>query len=494
MKNNFLFCLLFILIGTGFPAFSQQNPGFFETWFEDRTMRIDFEHLGDSETEWVVFDRAYSYGYWAGSVKNLIDTFHFGYFRYLIEDVASGERLFAREYNSNFGEYEVTPMARAGEKKAFHESALFPEPKSLFRFVLQKRGEDQAFFTIFSREMDPAGFEVIRETTADPGVMVFSGQYNGDSKQKIDLVFVAEGYESAEIFKFEKDLNRFTEAFFEKEPLRSNRNHFNVWGVFKASPDSGVDQPRHHSFRKTHVGASFNSFNIERYLLIEDNKALRDIAGHAPYDAVLILVNTERYGGAGMYNLYCTMTSDNEHSAFLMVHEFGHSFFGLADEYYTSEVGFEDLYGAGYEPIEANITALNDPAKLKWRHLMEPDTPLPTPWQKEKYDAADEAWQAERGMLKEQIAELTRNQASTEEIRAAEEWFVRRDQEHGKQMYDWLHNDQYSGMVGAFEGAGYTSTGMYRPSLDCIMFSKKADAFCPVCSETMQKIIDWYCE
>jgi hypothetical protein len=466
----------------------------FETFFKDETMRVDFHHLGDSESELVVLDRIYAYGFWAGSEKNLIDTFNYGYFRYQIIDEASGQLVFSKDYNSNFGEYEVTPKAKAGIKKSFHESAIFPVPVKPFYFKVEKRNKQNEFETLFKVVIDPQGYEVIRENSADPSVMVFTGQYSGDSKRKIDIVFVAEGYESGEVFKFENDLKRFTEALFEKEPLKANRKKFNTWGVFKPSTDSGVDQPRHKVFAKTNVGASFNSFDIERYLLINDNKSLRDIAGHAPYDAIFILVNHERYGGAGMYNLYCTMTSDNIHSSFLMIHEFGHSFFGLADEYYTSEVGFDEMYGEGYEPIEANITALLDPENIKWKHLVEDGTPLPTPWGKAEYDKADEDWQVERAALKENIAILVRQKVGDEAIKKAEEEFRVKDLAHAKKMYDWLHSGPYAGKVGAFEGAGYISEGMYRPSMDCLMFTKKADSFCPVCQASMQKIIDWHTE
>jgi len=490
--------LKFIIVTGLVLAFSwesgSQNLDEFNHFFGDETMRVDFEHLGDNETELVVLDRIYRYGFWAGPEQNLIDTFNYGYYRFQVKDKASGQLIFSKEYNSNYGEYKVTPKAKDGIMKAFHESAIFPSPLNQVDFILQSRvGADQ-FEDIFSVVIDSNSPKVIHEETGDPTVMVFTGQYNGDSKQKIDIVFVGEGYEGGEVFKFEKDLKHFTEALFEKEPLKQNRKKFNTWGVFKPSPDSGVDQPRHHSFKKTNVGASFNSFDIERYLLINDNKSLRDLAGHAPYDAIFILVNHERYGGAGMYNLYCTMTSDNEYSDFLMIHEFGHSFFGLADEYYTSEVGFDELHGAGYEPIEANITALSDPAKLKWRHLMEEGTPLPTPWGKEAYDHADESWQKERALLKQKIADLVKDNADEKQVEAAKKEFAQKDQAHGKKMYDWLNTGPFAGKVGAFEGAGYISKGMYRPSMDCIMFTKKADNFCPVCSEAMQKMIDWYTE
>ena len=492
MKRYYLLAgMVFYLLVWSLP-FHLAGQSAFETWFRDETMRFDFEHLGDSETEMVIPDRIYAYGFWAGSLENLIDTFHFGYYRYRILDTETGQTLFLKEYNSNFGEYKVTPRATAGETASFHESAIFPVPRKSFRFVLESKNKDNSFTKLLEKVISPDGPEVIRENTADPMVMVFSSLFNGDSHDKIDIAYIAEGYASEEVHKFEKDLDRFTSSLFMKEPMRSNQDRFNVWGVFKGSPDSGVDQPRHQTFAKTLVGASFNSFDIERYLLINDNQVLRDLAAHVPYDALFVLVNHERYGGAGMYNLYCTMTSDNEYSDFLMIHEFGHSFFGLADEYYTSEVGFDDLYGEMHEPIEANITALLDPALLKWGHLVEAGTPVPTPWDKEAYDQADEAWQKERAILKENIATLVREGADPEAILAAENIFAQRDTAHSRKMYDWLHRGAYAGKVGAFEGAGYISEGMYRPAMDCIMFSKTADGFCPVCAETMQKIINWY--
>ena len=124
----------------------------------------------------------------------------------------------------------------------------------------------------------------------------------------------------------------------------------------------------------------------------------------------------DRYGGGGIYNLFCTFTAHSDWADYLLLHEFGHSFAGLADEYYSSSVAYNDFYPRGREPEEANITALLDPENLKWRDLVAPDTELPTPWEKEAYDREDAAYQEERKLLNDAIAEASSAGASAEKI------------------------------------------------------------------------------
>jgi hypothetical protein len=204
------------------------------------------------------------------------------------------------------------------------------------------------------------------------------------------------------------------------------------------------------------------------------------------------MVNHHRYGGGGIYNFYCTYTSDNQWSEYLMVHEFGHSFFGLADEYYTSETAYDDFYPAGFEPSEPNITALLDPTDLKWKHLVTPGVEVPTSWEKADYDKADLAWQEKRRRLNDRVAELRRTGAPESEVRSAEDEYARRDREHTEKMHAYLQASEFAGLVGAYEGAGYASTGLYRPMVDCIMFTKGTPEFCIVCREAMVRIIERY--
>ena len=149
----------------------------------------------------------------------------------------------------------------------------------------------------------------------------------------------------------------------------------------------------------------------ERYILTEDNKAVRDLAAHVPYDAIYIMVNHARYGGGGIYNFFCTFTTDNQFRDYLFLHEFGHSFSGLADEYYTSDVQYNDFYPVGLEPLEPNITALSDPQNIKWKEFETPGIEIPSNWEKAKYDSMDYKWQAERRELNKKIAELKRERS-----------------------------------------------------------------------------------
>jgi len=175
-----------------------------------------------------------------------------------------------------------------------------------------------------------------------------------------------------------------------------------------------------------------------------------------------------------------------------MIHEFGHSFFGLADEYYTSSTTSTDFYPPGYEPSEPNITALLDPKNVKWKHLVSDGVYVPTAWERDGYEKLANKWLAEREQLNDRTAELQRSGAPAAEVRAAREKYDRRDKETAEEMYRYLAGSKLAGKVGAFEGAGYVSHGLYRPMVDCIMFSKAQESFCAVCSEAMVQIIDWY--
>jgi hypothetical protein len=221
--------------------------------------------------------------------------------------------------------------------------------------------------------------------------------------------------------------------------------------VFKASKESGPDEPRNGIFKNTVVDASFNALGLSRYMLTEANRKLRDIAAHAPYDSIIIMVNTPRYGGGGIYNFYCLFSSDNTWSTYLLLHEFGHSFAGLADEYYASTVAYNEFYPKGTEPAEPNITALRDKNNLKWKHLVKEDTAVPTPWDKENFDKMS------RG---------------------------------DRQAH--LESEKFKDLVGAFEGAGYASEGLYRPMVNCIMFSRSDIPYCVVCRDAIERMIESY--
>jgi hypothetical protein len=247
-------------------------------------------------------------------------------------------------------------------------------------------------------------------------------------------------------------------------------------------------------FKNTALGATFNSLGSERYLLTENNRALRDTAAHVPYDALYILVNHDRYGGGGIYNLYCTFTADNQWHRYLFLHEFGHSFAGLADEYYTSSVAYNDFYPRGVEPTEPNITALLDPDNLKWKDHVSVGVSIPTPWEKEAFDEMDLAYQKIRTEINDEMAEMKRRKAPPDEITKREEESEKLSRDHAEKVDAYLMQSRFSGKVGAFEGAGYSAQGLYRPMLDCLMFTKGDKPFCKVCEMAVIRIIRFYSE
>ena len=468
-----------------------QNSIDFDQYFLDKTMRIDYFHVGDAKEEFITLDRIFDQGIWAGSKRRLVDYFNNGRYYIKIYDLASGKLIFSRGFDSYFGEYKTAGDALKGIKRTYHESALIPYPKKKIRFVLEVRDRQNLLKLLFSQEIDPFGTDINREPLGT-GVRVFEIQKSGDPHEKIDIAFIAEGYTAKEEEKLKEDLERFTQVFFKQEPYATYKDKFNIYGVFKPSEESGCDEPSHGVFKNTSLNATFDSLGSERYLLTEDNKSLRDIAAHVPYDALFIMVNHKRYGGGGIYNLYCTFTVDNQWNEYLFLHEFGHSFAGLGDEYYTSQVAYNEFYPRGVEPTEPNLTALLDAKNLKWKEFVEAGNAIPTPWEKEEFDRMDNAYQKIRQEINEKIARMKREKASQTEIARVEEESERLSRENAKKVDEYLQKSKYWGKIGAFEGAGYSSQGLFRPMVDCIMFTKGKKPFCKVCEAAIIRVIQHY--
>lgn len=464
----------------------------FSNYFVDGTMRIDYFHIGSAKTEMVTVDKVYRQGIWAGSLTQLLDNFNNGKYYIKIYDKASGNLIFSKGFDSYFGEYKTSDDGVNGINRTYQESALLPYPKRKIIFALETRDKENNLNEFFRQEIDPNSISVIKDKISDKSVKVYQPVHNGDPHVKVDIVILGEGYTAKEENKFKTDLDKFVNIHFSQEPYKSLKSSFNFYGVFKPSQESGVDEPTHGSFKNTVLNCTFNSLGSERYLLTEDNKTMRDLAANVPYDAIYIMVNHSRYGGGGIYNLYCTFTTDNQWHEYLFLHEFGHSFSGLADEYYTSDVSYNDFYPLGIEPVEPNITALLDPQNLKWKSLITPGIDIPTPWEKAGYDSADYAYQKIRRELNNKIADLKRNGGDKKEIEALEEKSERVSRENAIKTDEYLKKSKYWGKVGAFEGAGYSSKGLYRPMLDCIMFSKGKKPFCKVCEYAIIKVIEHY--
>lgn len=471
-----------------------QNISKFNEYFLDKTLRIDYFHIGSNKLELFTIDKLYKYDKWAGSTKNIIDNLNNGKYCYKIYDLKTNNLIFSKGFDTFFQEYASTSEGLNGVNKTFHETALIPFPKQKIFFVIEKRNTQNILEEIFRVEIDPESIFIIDEKVNDNSVHIFKPHLSGDPHDKVDIVILAEGYTISEKNKFQDDLEKFVRYFFEQEPFKSLKEKFNIYGIFKPSQESGTDLPGAKIFANTALNTSIWTFGSERYLMSEDNKTIRDLAAYVPYDAICLQVNHSRYGGGGIYNQYCTYTTDNQFSKYLFIHEFGHSFSGLADEYYTSDVAYNDLYKPTVEPIEPNITALLDKDNLKWKNFLSEGIEIPTPWEKAEFDSMGYNWMKERNKMNNYIAELKKNKAPIEKIREAENEYAIKDKLQSENVDKFLKNSKYWGKVGAFEGAGYRSSGLYRPMLDCIMFSKGEKPFCRVCEDAIKKVIKYYSE
>ncbi len=459
------------------PAIKSQARPAFDALFLDKTMRVDYFHTGANGRETIALDRVVSDGPWAGSRTHLLDDTNLGAYLFEVVDRRTNQAVYSRGFASIYGEWETTAEAAGRVSRTFHESLRFPWPKMPVQLTLKKRDARTGFHEIWSTTVDPDSRFVNRADIRPEG-RVWTLVENGPASQKVDLLIIGEGYTEKEMPKFHGDVKRLVEAMFAIEPYRGRRPDFNVRAVDLPSSESGVNRPRSSDFRRTPISAEYNIFDSERYMLTFDNRRLRDVASAAPYDALEILVNERQYGGGGIFNDQATAAVDSRFADYVFIHEFGHHFAALGDEYYTSDVAYQTGGAEHPEPWEPNLTALHDPAHLKWRDLVEPGTPLPTPWDKEAFEQKSREFQKRRAEIRARNAPEAEMDALFLEER---EWET-----------EFLGSMKYSGKVGAFEGAGYEAKGLYRPEADCIMFTRDNVGFCRVCRRAIERVIDLY--
>ena len=483
---------LSLLLAQSAPA---QDAIPFADFFADSTLRIDFYHAGSKTEESVTLDHLYRQGVWAGSTRHLLDPYNLGRYAARAYDAASGKLIFSRSYDSYFGEYRTTEPAKKGIRHTYHESVLMPFPRRPVRVELVKRDRRNVYNSLVSFQIDPADYHIITESPSRRD-SVYATIVSGPPHDRADILIIGEGYTLAERGKFESDLRKYSDVFFSWQPYKNNREKFNFRGIFSPSPEDGVDEPRQGVYRHTLLGASFNSLDSDRYLLVEDNKTLRDVAAQAPYDALLIMVNSKRYGGGGLYNDYCCFTSDGTWNEHVMLHEFGHSFAGLGDEYYTKDVAYEDFLEKGVEPNEPNITALLDPSKLKWRDLLSPGISIPTEWGGAVFDSLGELRDSLARTRGEIMHTLAGKGASHEEIAAATARVDTVLRHVNGRLSRFFLDHPLRGKVGAFEGAGYLPKGFYRPTVNSLMnaFNNEEKTYYPVNERAIVRIIEFYSE
>jgi hypothetical protein len=465
------------LVALWLPASTQLAPAF-DASFTGATMRVDYFHTGGPTSgETIALDRVVNDGEWPGSRTQLLDPTNLGKYRFDVRDKRTTAVMYSRGFASVYGEWETTSEPKTVHR-TFHESLRFPWPRHPVIVTLSKRQPDNSFASIWSTDIDPASRFVVSAPMKQHAGRVWPVFINGPAATKVDLLVIGEGYTAAELPKFHGDVNRLLPALFQEEPFKGRRSDFNVRALDLPSAESGINRPNAGVFRRTPLSAEYNIFDSERYVLTLDNRALRDAASAAPYEFIEILVNDKTYGGGGIFNDQATASVDSAFSPYVFVHEFGHHFAALADEYYTSDVAYESGAANKPEPWEPNITALHDPGQLKWQDLVTAGTPLPTPWNKEEFEKHTAAIQQRRREIRARNAPEAEMDTLFREQQA---WDSR-----------FLSSMTYSGRVGAFEGAGYEARGLYRPEADCIMFTRDPVGFCRVCQRAITRIIDLY--
>ncbi len=421
MKKYLLFFVLFM---AGMALHAQFNK-----YFYNKTLRLDYYHCGNDTSESYAFDELIEEPFWGGSHVNLVDTMEYGNYYVKVFNLKNDSLLYSRGYSTLFREWQTTAEAKKTHR-CFSETVTFPYPKENVRVELYSRDWNGVFHKKFSYEVDTDNYFIHRDRRlVYPD---FDVKVTGDPARKVDVVILPEGYTEEQMGKFINDCRKFVKAFFTFAPYTQNKDKFNFRAVLAPSPDSGTDIPANHIWKRTILNTGYYTFNSERYLMTMDDKSVRDLAANAPYDQIYILVNSKKYGGGAIFNYYNVAVNSNVKSAKIIIHEFGHGFAGLADEYYNDKTAYGKFYNLNVEPWEPNITTLKHFDK-KWKDMVKPGTPIPTPPQK-----------------------------------------------------------KYRNTVGAFEGAGYEPKGMYRPMQDCLMKTFKGDKFCPVCRRAIQRMIDFY--
>ena len=417
-----------IFLSIAFVAYTALALAQFSDFFHNKTLRVDYYRIGSKKSESIKLKSFIAKpGEWAGSTVHLIDPFNYGAHRVMVKDMETKKELYSRTYNSLYHEYIAT---KKGRKKSmtFEETVLIPYPKKAVEIHIQSRNKDWEFVSIETFQFNP------NTTTTETIVSnneVRKIHYSGDPQKKVDFVIVADGYSINDTAKMRADFETFRKGILKYAPFKTQKENINIWGVAAISEDSGITNPLKKQYLNTAVGSTFNSFEIDRYIMTFEIHTMHTAIQNAPYDHVIVMSNTDTYGGGAIYNFYADVTTGDQ-TQFVVTHEIGHLFGGLADEYVDPTVSYNDIHDLSKEPLEPNITTLVN-FDSKWKHLIEEETPIPTPVKKE---------------------------------------FLKK--------------------VGAYEGGGYQSKGIYRPAIRCMM--NAGGSFCPVCQEALEKMFKIYTE
>lgn len=424
MKRLFLLFAVTLLTATHTCA----QP--FSDYFIDQTLRIDYIFSGNTSQQLVALDELSATEGWAGRRINLDKVPVRGNGEIRLIDPESSKTIYRNTFSSLFQEWLVTDEA-SRLTKSFEATFLVPMPSREVEIEITLLDNEGHLQTSMRHKVNPND-KLIRKHSAQTSVRHEYLLQSGSSKECIDIVIVAEGYTQDEMEVFLKDARIACDEIFLYEPFAKHKKRFNVVAVMPKSADSGVSVPQNNEWRKTAINSNFMTFYSPRYLTTNSVHLVHDNLIGIDYEHIIILANTDTYGGGGIYNSYTLTTAHHPQFKPVVVHEFGHSFGALADEYFYDEPDHTvGTYKLDYEPWEQNITSLVD-FDSKWADMVKNKKEIPT--------------------------------EPTEK-----------------------HKKNYT--VGVYEGGGYITKGMYRPAVVCRMRDNEATQFCPVCQRAIERII-----
>lgn len=417
---------LFILFTFGYVSAQE-----FDQFFEQKTLRLDYIFSGNLERQYISLDDLSFYPNWAGKRNKLAINPLKGDGVIRVKDHETGELIYTTSFSSLFLEWLDTDEA-SEVSRAFEATFLIPYPKNKIDITISLYDSSHKRLTRFTHIVDPK--DILIEPKGIELITPYRIIHNGTVPNPINVAILAEGYTSQEMNVFYKDAERAVQSILSHQPFKKYQHAFTFVAVGSVSTDTGVSIPHLNKWRTTAFSSKFDTFYSERYLTTQKVQAIHDALAGIPYEHIIILANTEQYGGGGIYNAYTLTAAHHVDFEPVVVHEFGHSFGGLADEYFYENDILNDVYPPYVEPWEPNITTLMQ-FETKWKQLLKQNTPIPTP---EKMDK------------------------------------------------------EYP--IGVYEGAGYSSKGVYRGAVNCRMRSNDYPEFCPICQNALESLIKFYIE
>lgn len=418
--------LLLILLTVGFSiSVAAQN---FDDYFENKTLRLDYIFNGNVQNQVISLDGLSALPSWAGRKTKLAELPLEGNGQIIVRDSTSQQIIYKTSFSTLFQEWLQTDEAKS-VTKGFENTFLVPFPKRTVEIEVVLFGYDREVNATMKHLVDPT--DILIQQKGVNHVTPYKYIYQGGSPEKcIDVAILAEGYTEQEMETFYHDAELAVESMFNHEPFKSMQERFNFVAVHTPSLDSGVSIPRLNDWKRTAFLSHFSTFYSDRYLTTTRMKSIHDALAGIPYEHIIILANTEEYGGGGIYNSLTLTAAHHPDFMPVVVHEFGHSFGGLADEYFYDNDVMTDTYPTHVEPWEQNVTTLVD-FDSKWKKLLPTNTPIPT---------------------------------------------------------DPTDNRE----IGVYEGGAYSSKGIYRGAFNCRMRTNHYPTFCKVCQHALSELIDFY--